>query len=245
MKPNPPPLKTPQTQNASASTSAKANPQWQVLDYLITLVAVVRFDGQVLYANAALEDAIGMSRRTIEAVDFADFFVDPSPFRQAISGARENAFAAIRYEGMLKRVSHDAVPVHVIVAQGMQPNEALVELLPLEQQAKQEREERLVDQALANKELIRNLAHEIKNPLGGIRGAAQLLEMDIHSKELNEYTQVIIHEADRLQTLVDRGGRHRVGHTIAPGCHDAPRLRPALVPLVPHHRSEVPARLVG
>ena len=86
----------------------------------------------------------------------------------------------------------------------MQPNEALVELLPLEQQAKQEREERLVDQALANKELIRNLAHEIKNPLGGIRGAAQLLEMDIHSKELNEYTQVIIHEADRLQTLVDR-----------------------------------------
>ncbi len=206
MKPKKPPLKTPQSTIASAieGQRSQANPQWQVLDYLITLVAVVRFDGQVLYANAALEDAIGMSRRTIEAVDFADFFVDPSPFRQAMSGARENTFAAIRYEGMLKRVSHDAVPVHVIVAQGMQPNEALVELLPLEQQAKQEREERLVDQALANKELIRNLAHEIKNPLGGIRGAAQLLEMDIHSKELNEYTQVIIHEADRLQTLVDR-----------------------------------------
>jgi len=206
MKPKKPPLKTPQSTIASAieGPRSQANPQWQVLDYLITLVAVVRFDGQVLYANAALEDAIGMSRRTIEAVDFADFFVDPSPFRQAMSGARENTFAAIRYEGMLKRVSHDAVPVHVIVAQGMQPNEALVELLPLEQQAKQEREERLVDQALANKELIRNLAHEIKNPLGGIRGAAQLLEMDIHSKELNEYTQVIIHEADRLQTLVDR-----------------------------------------
>ena len=206
MKPKKPPLKTPQSTIASAieGQRSQANPQWQVLDYLITLVAVVRFDGQVLYANAALEDAIGMSRRTIEAVDFADFFVDPSPFRQAMSGARENVFAAIRYEGMLKRVSHDAVPVHVIVAQGMQPNEALVELLPLEQQAKQEREERLVDQALANKELIRNLAHEIKNPLGGIRGAAQLLEMDIHSKELNEYTQVIIHEADRLQTLVDR-----------------------------------------
>jgi two-component system nitrogen regulation sensor histidine kinase GlnL len=206
MKRKKPPLKTLQSTIASAieGQRSQANSQWQVLDYLITLVAVVRFDGQVLYANAALEDAIGMSRRTIEAVDFADFFVDPSPFRQAMSGARENTFAAIRYEGMLKRVSHDAVPVHVIVAQGMQPNEALVELLPLEQQAKQEREERLVDQALANKELIRNLAHEIKNPLGGIRGAAQLLEMDIHSKELNEYTQVIIHEADRLQTLVDR-----------------------------------------
>lgn len=74
----------------------------------------------------------------------------------------------------------------------------------LEQQARQDREERLVEQAQANKELVRNLAHEIKNPLGGIRGAAQLLEMELDSRELHEYTQVIIHEADRLQSLVDR-----------------------------------------
>ena len=77
-------------------------------------------------------------------------------------------------------------------------------MLPLQQQAKLDREERLVEQAQANKELIRNLAHEIKNPLGGIRGAAQLLQLELESKELTEYTQVIIHEADRLQTLVDR-----------------------------------------
>jgi two-component system nitrogen regulation sensor histidine kinase GlnL len=90
-----------------------------------------------------------------------------------------------------------------------------VELLPLEQQAKQDREERLIDQAQANKELIRNLAHEIKNPLGGIRGAAQLLEMEIDSRDLKEYTQVIIHEADRLQTLVDRLlAPHRRPHVV-------------------------------
>ena len=197
--------KSPPQQPAPALRARpQIHPEWQVLDYLATLVAVVRFDGQVLYANAALEDAIGMSRRSIEAVEFAGFFVDPAPLRQALAGAKDNAFAAIRYDAMLKRVNHEAVPVHVIVAQGMQAHEALVELLPLEQQAKQDREERLVDQALANKELIRNLAHEIKNPLGGIRGAAQLLEMEINSRELNEYTQVIIREADRLQTLVDR-----------------------------------------
>jgi two-component system, NtrC family, nitrogen regulation sensor histidine kinase GlnL len=84
------------------------------------------------------------------------------------------------------------------------PDELVVELVPIEQQTRQEREERLLDQAQANKELIRNLAHEIKNPLGGIRGAAQLLQMELESRELVEYTQVIIHEADRLQTLVDR-----------------------------------------
>jgi two-component system nitrogen regulation sensor histidine kinase GlnL len=90
-----------------------------------------------------------------------------------------------------------------------------VELLPLEQQTRQDREERLIDQAQLNKELIRNLAHEIKNPLGGIRGAAQLLQMDLESKELIEYTQVIIHEADRLQTLVDRLlAPHRRPHVV-------------------------------
>ncbi len=62
----------------------------------------------------------------------------------------------------------------------------------------------MADQNEVNKELLRNLAHEIKNPLGGIRGAAQLLQMDMTDKSLIEYTQVIIHEADRLQSLVDR-----------------------------------------
>jgi len=72
-----------------------------------------------------------------------------------------------------------------------------------------------LDQSQANKELIRNLAHEIKNPLGGIRGAAQLLEMEMDSKELTEYTRVIIHEADRLQTLVDRLlAPHRRPHVV-------------------------------
>jgi len=68
----------------------------------------------------------------------------------------------------------------------------------------------------ANKELIRNLAHEIKNPLGGIRGAAQLLQMEVESKDLSEYAQVIIHEADRLQALVDRLlAPHRRPHVVA------------------------------
>jgi two-component system nitrogen regulation sensor histidine kinase GlnL len=91
----------------------------------------------------------------------------------------------------------------------------LVELLPLEQQTRQDRESRLIDQAQANKELIRNLAHEIKNPLGGIRGAAQLLQMEVVSRDLIEYTQVIIHEADRLQLLVDRLlAPHRRPHVV-------------------------------
>jgi two-component system nitrogen regulation sensor histidine kinase GlnL len=133
-----------------------------------------------------------------------------------LAGAQSNAFAALRYEAQMRRLHHeDPLPVHVIVAASDQSGEVIVELVPLEQQTRQEREARLLEQAQANKELIRNLAHEIKNPLGGIRGSAQLLEMELDSKELTEYTQVIIREADRLQTLVDRLlAPHRRPHVV-------------------------------
>jgi two-component system nitrogen regulation sensor histidine kinase GlnL len=133
-----------------------------------------------------------------------------------LAGAKANEFAALRYDSELLRVKQeDSLPVHVIVAQSDLPGEIIIELLPIQQQTKQDREERLLDQAQANKELIRNLAHEIKNPLGGIRGAAQLLEMEMDSKELKEYTQVIIREADRLQILVDRLlAPHRRPHVV-------------------------------
>jgi len=177
--------------------------RFQLFDLLATLVAVVHDDGAVVYANAALEDALGMSRRSIEESQLPEHYTEPQVLLQALGGLRANEFAALRYDAWLKRPGREPLPVHVILTQTDQPGDILVEMLPLEQQARQEREERLLDQAQANKELIRNLAHEIKNPLGGIRGAAQLLEMEIEG-QLTEYTRVIIHEADRLQTLVDR-----------------------------------------
>jgi two-component system nitrogen regulation sensor histidine kinase GlnL len=74
------------------------------------------------------------------------------------------------------------LPVHVIVNQTDMARTCCVEMIEIEQQTRQDREERALEQAQANKELIRNLAHEIKNPLGGIRGAAQLLEMELESR---------------------------------------------------------------
>jgi len=177
--------------------------EYRTLDLLATLVAVVSDDGTVCFANAAMEDALGISRRTLIGSQFPDRFVDPAQMRGALEGIGLSDFLALRYDAHVLRVAREALPVHVIVTL-TEGDDIIVELLPLEQQARQDREERLADQALANKELIRNLAHEIKNPLGGIRGAAQLLELEMQAPELKEYTQVIIGEADRLQSLVDR-----------------------------------------
>ena len=177
-------------------TPLTPNPsRFLAFDLLATLVAVVRSDGVALFANAALEDAMGQSRRSIEGSHFPDSFAQPQVLSSALTSANDNEFAALRYDAMLLRQQREPLPVHVIVAQTERPGEIIIEMLPLEAQARQDREERLIDQAQANKELIRNLAHEIKNPLGGIRGAAQLLEMEMDSPEMTEYTQVIIREA--------------------------------------------------
>lgn len=189
--------------------------RFHAFDLLATLVAVVRIDGSVVFANASLEDVMGVSRRNIQGTTLSQYFTEGQALDNALQGAQSNAFAALRYDAHLHRPQQDPLPVHVIVAPTDRVDEVLVELLPLEQQARQDREERLIDQAQANKELIRNLAHEIKNPLGGIRGAAQLLQMEVESRDLVEYTQVIIHEADRLQVLVDRLlAPHRRPHMV-------------------------------
>lgn len=85
-----------------------------------------------------------------------------------------------------------------------QESGVLVELQQLDRQLRISREEHLISQHQATRDLIRGMAHEIKNPLGGLRGAAQLLERELPSPSLQEYTRIIIEEADRLTQLVDR-----------------------------------------
>ena len=207
-------------------------------DLLATMVAVVRPDGAMLFANARFEDVAGLSRRALVRGTLFDWFADTQQLRDTMLAVTRNDIATGRFDGTMRRgplAAHELLPVHVIVTQiDHGRDRVLVEMLEIEQQARQDREERALGQVQANKELIRNLAHEIKNPLGGIRGAAQLLEMEVglppgrpragaegeqeaaRRRELTEYTQVIIHEADRLQALVDRLlAPHRKPHVVS------------------------------
>ncbi|KPF48595.1 histidine kinase [beta proteobacterium AAP121] len=187
-------------------------------DQLATMVALSGPDGRCLQANSALENLMGISRRTLTRSSLLDWLADPTQLRETLHLVARNEVATSRFDALLYRqpAGSAELPVHVIVNQTDWPGCVLVELIVIEQQIRQDREERTHGLAQANKELVRNLAHEIKNPLGGIRGAAQLLEMEVTSKELTEYTQVIIHEADRLQALVDRLlAPHRRPHVVA------------------------------
>ena len=189
--------------------------QFGAFDWLATLVLVVQDDNRVVFANASFEDVMGLSRRSLQGADVPGLFVEPLAIMQALEGARRHDFAALRFDAQPKRAGNEPFAVHVVVASTEEPTQVLMELLPQETQTRQDREARQLEHAQANKELIRNLAHEIKNPLGGIRGAAQLLQLELDSRDLTEYTQVIVREADRLQTLVDRLlAPHRRPHVV-------------------------------
>jgi two-component system nitrogen regulation sensor histidine kinase GlnL len=210
-------VKLPWPQGGSPA-QRQADTAYAAFDHLATMVAVVTADGRCVFANASFENVLGLSRRSVQRGSVFDWFVDPQMLRDTVSAVSRNEFSTSRLEAQLRRpglAGGDALPVHVIVNQMDGESNVLVELVEIEQQTRQDREERALGQARATKELIRNLAHEIKNPLGGIRGAAQLLEMEVDTRTLTEYTQVIINEADRLQALVDRLlAPHRKPHVV-------------------------------
>jgi len=191
---------------------------FEAFDQLATMVALVDLQGRCLWANSALENTIGSSRRTLQRGFLSDWLTDSPQLQDTLKAVGRNQVETSRFEAHLRRASatNPELPVHVICSQTEWPDRLLVEMIAIEQQTRLDREERAHGLVQANKELVRNLAHEIKNPLGGIRGAAQLLEMEVNSRELTEYTQVIIQEADRLQALVDRLlAPHRRPHVVA------------------------------
>ena len=189
------------------------------LDLLASAVVLLDAKGCISYANPAAEHLLESSVKGMLQHKLWSLFANGEPLEAIFRQAMAQEFSEMRQDLTLERAGRDPLRVDCIVSVLDDPDTPLlIELRENVQQLKLNREERLFDQSQANKELIRNLAHEIKNPLGGIRGAAQLLEMELpdrHLRELREYTQVIIREAGRLQTLVDRLlAPHRRPHIV-------------------------------
>jgi two-component system nitrogen regulation sensor histidine kinase GlnL len=126
-------------------------------------------------------------------------------FLQRLTQALD-AEAGFNDNDLLLEVEGYPVHLHCVItpADGADDARLVLEFRELQQQLKIAREAKMLEQQEANRELIRNLAHEIKNPLGGIRGSAQLLERELSDPELREFTQVIVKETDRLQSLMNR-----------------------------------------
>jgi two-component system nitrogen regulation sensor histidine kinase GlnL len=186
-------------------TGDDAKSAYPGLELLATAVLLLDRALTIAYANAAAENLFELSKRQLVGRKPKDVFTDAGGLQFAVDRAVSAGASYAEQELELgvagKPKLHLACTVSPIELREVA---LLLEFRHIDQQLKIAREERLQEQQQANRDLIRSLAHEIKNPLGGIRGAAQLLERELDRPQLIEYTQVIIGEADRLRSLVNR-----------------------------------------
>jgi two-component system nitrogen regulation sensor histidine kinase GlnL len=174
------------------------------LDLLATAVLLLDEQLCVTYANPAAETLFAQGRSHLVGRALGEALPGNEDFLDRLHQSLD-ADAGFNDNDLLLAVEGYPVHLHCVITP-VESGEArlILEFRELEQQIRIARENRLLEQHAANRELIRNLAHEIKNPLGGIRGAAQLLERELPDAELAEFTQVIVKEADRLQSLMNR-----------------------------------------
>lgn len=179
----------------------------QVLDNMSS--AVLLFDGglRLRYINTAGEMLLALSARQILGQRASALIqCRNSMVEKVLRRALESGQPFTEREHHLILNDGNEITVDCTVAPIRDEGQVtgfLVEMQQVDYQLKISREERLLSRNQASRALVRSLAHEIKNPLGGLRGAAQLLERELPDEDLKEYTQIIIQEADRLQNLVD------------------------------------------
>ncbi|MBU1848644.1 MAG: PAS domain-containing protein [Gammaproteobacteria bacterium] len=193
---NPPAIRAP---------SRSGSERFSGLELLASAVALLDERRDIVYLNPAAENLFAVSALKYIGKNVERLIGDAHGLNPALDNALANDWSYTGHNIAVERpiggplqLDCTVSPVHVEGAR------ILLEFRPIDQQLRIAREEQLLQQQQANRELIRNLAHEIKNPLGGIRGAAQLLEGELEGPDQREYTQVIIKESDRLQDLMNR-----------------------------------------
>jgi two-component system, NtrC family, nitrogen regulation sensor histidine kinase GlnL len=178
-----------------------------LLDALST--GIVMLDAQLcpVYANVAAQDLLAFSLKAARGRPFPEFLSEANGLSRILKRALETGESiadrelSVRPAGAPREAR--TLDVTITPLSGFTGTQLLLELADTTQRQRISRENDLLARLDGSRLMVRQLAHEIKNPLGGLRGAAQLLERELPAAALREYTRVIIGEADRLTALVD------------------------------------------
>jgi len=201
---------------ASEPHAAAHDPGSTLLDALATALAIVSARGEVEYLNAAAQTLLAVGINQARGRPLAELLRDSSPIDEMVARARDGGEPIAHREFKLVPVARADTQFTVdCTASMIDAERVLLEISDTTRQQRITRDTALLAQLGGNRLMVRQLAHEIKNPLGGLRGAAQLLERELPAEPLKEYTRLIIREADRLRTLVDNllgpgGAPHKV-----------------------------------
>ncbi len=178
-----------------------------VLECITTSIVVLDEQLLIIYMNQSAETLFGITLGQVQHQPFKRIVLIGKKDKQALDSALINLKGFSVRESEFKLTYHGVARVDYTVTAN-KDNQGLtmlsLEINQVDRRLKIMKEEALLSQQKTTKMLVRSLAHEIKNPLGGLRGAAQLLDYELDSDELKEYTAIIIKEADRLKNLMNR-----------------------------------------
>ncbi len=181
--------------------------QKQLFDSMQTALLVLNGKLEVCDLNAAAEMLFGISDKRVRGLHIRSLWPGASEVIGEIEAVLESGHVYTHRQASLDLASGNTITVDYtatpIAGSGLTRSRILLEIVPRDRFDRIDREEDRIAQYETSRVLIRGLAHEIKNPLGGLRGAAQLLEQELSQPELHEYTRIIVQEADRLRNLVD------------------------------------------
>mgnify|MGYP006166523141 FL=1 len=177
-----------------------------LIENLTTATLLLNSRLRLEYMNPAAEMLLAVSGQRSHGQFISELFTESPEALAALRQAVEEAHPFTKREATLTSATGQTLTVDYAVTPVLTRQETmlLLEVLPRDRLLRITKEEAQLSKQETTKMLVRGLAHEIKNPLGGIRGAAQLLARELPSEDLKDYTNVIIEEADRLRNLVDR-----------------------------------------
>lgn len=176
----------------------------QILDSLMTAVIVLDEDLHITDINASAETLFSVSSEYLlgKPISFCFSQLDGTPI--ALAEALKDNRHFTRRKTTWKLHNQTELTLDYTVIPSPEIGVITIEVQPLDRLLRISREEAWISSQETSRNLVRSMAHEIKNPLGGIRGAAQLLSRELVDDDLEEYTRIIIEETDRLRNLVDR-----------------------------------------
>lgn len=178
----------------------------RLLENLSTAVILLDQQLKATYINPSAEMLLEVSGKRTNGSFVRDLFIEDPQSIESLKDSllRGHPYTKREAEFLLHSGNRITVDYSVSPATGISPPALLMEIQPRDRLLRISREEEILANQETSRILVRGMAHEIKNPLGGIRGAAQLLDRELTEPGLHEYTQIIIEEADRLRNLVDR-----------------------------------------
>ena len=178
----------------------------KIINQLLSAVLVVNRDLTIAWTNPATEELLGLSQRQLINTHLSKVIIEADYSVKAIAYSLSSGNHYHQRDTKMTTINHEEFIADISVSNIELEGEKklLVEIKQTDREHRIGMESSEYTQHLAASTLVRGLGHEIKNPLGGLRGAAQLLAMELTDPELKEYTTVIIKEADRLSALVDR-----------------------------------------